>query len=736
MKFLDNIGQAFGSFQRAVTIGRHGDRRPEFLSDMATASRWQGGDMANQDAAQRRAMVNSWAYTAVEMIARDVSGVANLQVVDMSSGEPKQIKNHPLEQVLRRPNPYMSRSYLWQYTALWLQLSGDAYWYMGRSATGELCEIWVIPSNAVTVVPGDKDHFVSYYQYQAGGMIYRIPACDICHFMLPNPFDVYRGLSPLSAALLAIDSDTEMARWNGGFFGTDNVVPSAIINLTPGNDNQRFDSASLMAIKNDLRENYGASKRKTIITSALNVSVNQLGWSQKDMDFLGGRQFTKDEIFSVYGIPGGLMDKSATEANATTAKAIFRDNVIYPLLVLIAEQVTSDIIAPEWGRQYEAQFEDIRIPNRVLELQEVTAAQPYLTINEIRKRYWKLPPLPDGNRTIAELAPQQSLMPADTTEPPAKGINLKSAELDAWRDKSIKSVKQGKSANVPFVSAHIPTQTENIIRDGLDCAQNTTDIKAVFADAKKGLITSWRPWSAWESRLYNMVLQRLTEQANDIRQRVQNSEQATLSDPEYWREWNATTGQDMGAILSDLATSATRRVADSITPAIETNWNLANDNATSWARTHAAELMDNITQNTQSAIQQQLADWTQANEGHEQLVQRIMNITDENGSVFGEVRARRIATTEATNTYATANSNAWAAAGYAPAAYKPAAHVNCRCYLQPYKTSDGQRVMVWYTARDERVCIQPLTTPWGKVDGCRDLHKTIVSEGPLMGKKV
>jgi len=106
------------------------------------------------------------------------------------------------------------------------------------------------------------------------------------------------------------------------------------------------------------------------------------------------------ELFSakaIYGVPGGLLDKNATEANATIADKIFKEKTIWPLLNLLAEQITSQLVIPWYGAQLRASFEDIRPANRELELQEVALAQPYLTIDEIRQRYWKLEPLPDGD---------------------------------------------------------------------------------------------------------------------------------------------------------------------------------------------------------------------------------------------------------------------------------------------------------------------------------------------------
>jgi HK97 family phage portal protein len=401
-----NVGRALGTFERQRETARSPRRRPAFLDATTAEKRWTGGNLL-AEGAQKRALRNSWVYTAVGMIAREVSST-EFQITRQAGYDaaPVQIANHPLEQLLSRPNPWMGRAYLWQYTASWLELSGNAYWV----TTGT--EIWPLPSHAVDVVPGDRDRFVDYYQYTANGQHFNIPAEYVVQFQLPNPWDIFRGLSPLAAALLAADSDNAMAHWNGTFFGKDNVMPSSIINLKSGDPNAPIDLADAQTLKSALRSDYQAARRKTAITTAPGgLDAVLLGWNPRDMDFIQGRQFTKEEIFAVYGVPGGLLDKNATEANATIADRIFKEKTIWPLLCLLAEQLTAQLVIPYYGADLRAGFADIRPANRALELQEVAAASPYLTKDEVRERYWQKPALPDGRGTQTAGTPTGDVPP-------------------------------------------------------------------------------------------------------------------------------------------------------------------------------------------------------------------------------------------------------------------------------------------------------------------------------------
>lgn len=462
-RIANNLGRAVGSF-KAGLAGSVKRARAAFIGAWAESGKWAGGDYSRRGA-QRRAMLNSWVYTAIEMIMREASA-ARFGVVQQTDvdDEPVAIKNHPLEKLLRRPNPWMGRSFLWQYTISWLMLDGNAYWFVALDDYGRPIEIWPLPAQDVEVRPGDSERFIDEYWYTANGTRFEIPTEYIVHFRLPNPFDVFRGLSPLMAAMLAIDSDTAMSRWNGAFFGRDNVMPSAIINLSSGVPGATIDQTDLDSLKSELHSEYTAMARKTAVVSADTMQAVLLGWNAKDMDFFNGRQFTKEEVYAIFGVPAGLLDKNATEANAITADKVFKEKTIWPLLVLIAEQLTVELVGTYYGTDLEAAFDDIRPADRALALQEDTASRDTLTIDERRKRFWQLEPLPDGRgaKTSAESsAPafpplssaSQAIVdqaqPAQISAPETPAVALNGAPVQAAAD----IVKQVAAGTLPRDSA-------------------------------------------------------------------------------------------------------------------------------------------------------------------------------------------------------------------------------------------------------------------------------------------
>jgi HK97 family phage portal protein len=784
---LTRLAASLGSFVGAyrAALKRADDyQRAAFIGAWAEQSAWQGGDFIREESA-RRAMLNAWVYSAVGMIMREVSAakfeVKKFVDVDEDSVD---VPNHPLERLLRRPNPWMGRAFLWQYTTAWLMLDGNAYWFVGAGQEDrtQVHEIWPLPAQHVLPMAGDAQKFVDHYEFYTRGTIYKIPAEYIVHMMLPNPFDPFRGLSPLSAAMLAVDSDIAMARWNGAFFGQDSTMPSAIINLSSGDPNRPINEADAKALKTDLREEYGATKRKTAITTAYKLEVQLLGWNPKDMDFIQGRDFTRKEIFNIYGVPEGLMSENATEANAQTGDRVFKEKTIWPLLGLMAEQLTAELVAPFYGKDYEAGFEDIRPTDRALQLQEYEAAKDVLEIDELRRDYFKKPPREGdkGKKLLNEIettppelgaglddleqqllglpAPTQPstpthdrLLPAPPAEPTepeetVKDVRPYARDLRQWRAAAIRRFKSHAGngrieAMRRWHSDWIPGELQDDIRIGLELATSVDDVYHAFE------VEPWkaspRPWSLFESKLFQVVRAVLSNEAQRISAEMVGRGQDAVTDPATWTAHEARLKNEIGPVVERLAQygveQARRRLLNVAPP--DVNWNLVNERAIDWARQYTFELVKGIADTTRDELQRATSEWIESGKPLSELVEAIARIRlpGEGGKPiepFSPSRARSIAVTEATRVYAHGNAQGFENSGVAAASYLPPAHVGDRCYIQPYKLPDNTWVMVWYTVNDRRVCTQPLSTPWGEMLGCKDLHKRVISDGPYGGLKL
>jgi HK97 family phage portal protein len=797
-RFASSLGEAFGQFRGSYRTASRGYARARLIGSMSQEAQWSGGSWV-REASERRAIQSAWVSTAIGMIAREAAAAAQtFEVVQKIGNKQIGVPNHPLEIVMDSPNPWMGSNFFWQYTMWWLQLDGNAYWFVGTGEEGEerrnVFELWPLPSHRVEPAPNasnDKTSFIKNYFFTSNGIQYTIPAEYIVHFMLPNPFDLYRGMSPLMSAMLAVDSDMAMAQWNGAFFGRNNVMPSAIVNLSTGDPNVAIDPDDKAALEEDLRAEYSAAERRTLVTTAQKVDVNLLGWNPREMDFVEGRKTTKEEIFDVYGVPVGLISENSTQANSDTADRLFKEKTIWPLITLIGEQIGTELLAPFYGRQYRVKFKDIRPTDKAQESQDINNANAYLSIDEMRQKFWQLKPFnqpwskvpaalssnlissastdvidaatytppaqisngqPDNNQPHALPAPTSNTEPtvSDTSVPNApeaqvtvKDLRPYARDMRQWRVKSLNRLKDGRSPQVKFIPAtKIDEDILIQIKHGLAIATTPDEVKAAFN------VEPWkasaRPWSAFEQKLYETLRGALSNEAQRISAALAGGGPAILDSEQLWTEHRERLLRAIQPILTDLSSygahQAQGQLMASHPEAVEISWNLVNERAKQFAQQYAYDLVRGLTETSKAQLQQATSKWIEQGKPLADLVQNIANIslTDEQGQLlhpFNPVRARLIAMTEATRAYAESNNVAFAEAGIPAAMILPAtgSHPACRCYISPYRLPSHEWVIIWYTVRDERVCTAPFTTPWGEKEGCKAMHQLVISGGRYGG---
>ena len=395
MNLLTRLSQPFKANRIAVpaTDSRQLAQMVRAIADHNTPI-WPRLDVYKSQAAEYSR--SSWVYVAVTRIAEAAALVEPL-VQQMIDGQRITLPDHPIERLLRSPNPTMSQFELLEATFGYLELSGNAYWYLASDVAGRPAEIWVLRPDRVRVVP-DRTKYVSSYIYTIDGLDIPLQADEVIHFKRWHPHDDYLGLSALEAATIASQTDQAMASWNFNFFSAEKAVPAGIVTLK-----NMVSDADFERIKREWVESYGGTQRKTaFIRGAGEVAWANLGLSHTESDFINARQLSKAEILQIFGIPGGLYDKDATRANAEAAHDKFYNDTLWPKLIRFTQKLTQRL-APFYGADLIITPTEIR--DNEADMAEITAARSYLTINEVRARYFHLDTVAWGSVPAASELP-------------------------------------------------------------------------------------------------------------------------------------------------------------------------------------------------------------------------------------------------------------------------------------------------------------------------------------------
>ncbi len=457
-----------------------------------------GGDAAQADAYTH----SPWVYLAVSRIA-EAAALVPLHVYRLTGEQRIPVERHPLENLLQHPNPFTSRFELLEQTIGMLELTGNAYWYLAGE-NGTPTQIWPLRPDRMSIVP-DEHNYIRGYLYTVDGVQVPLEAVEVLHFKRWHPLNDYYGLSALQAAQIAVQTDRAMAKWNRNTFGKDNGIPAGLVTL-PAMTND----ADFKRIQDEWRTSYGGTQRKTAFLRAGEVSWQSIATTHTDMDFLAGRTANRDEILNIFGVPVGLVSDNATEANAKVAERTFIERTLYPKLVRLADAITRDLL-PFWEADAVAAFEDIRPTDQQAKLNEIETAYPVLSVNEIRARYYDLPPIGWGEvpaNVRREVAPidnsdtdvgTQPAASAETNDnPPAASAetddtpptDTKAAALDelrAWEKFTLRRL--GRDDTRPFTVRHLPEETAYEVSAGLLAAGDDADaVKSVFRDVR-GMLT-------------------------------------------------------------------------------------------------------------------------------------------------------------------------------------------------------------------------------------------------------
>jgi len=228
---------------------------------------------------ERLALQSSWVYSDIQLIARECAGV-DLGVYSQIGEELEAIEAHPFELLMRRPHRHFSKAFVLQYTVTWLLLRGEAYLWQVGDLAGELAALVPIPANRMRPIP-DREEYISHYAYQPryGGKSVPIPMEQVVFFRFPNPFDYHRGLAPLTAYRMAMETDLEMVQWNADSYEKGSPLRQ-IISLPAELRNEVYEQA-----KADLLRELVEKGKRYVIARAGQLDAKDVGASQKTWSF-------------------------------------------------------------------------------------------------------------------------------------------------------------------------------------------------------------------------------------------------------------------------------------------------------------------------------------------------------------------------------------------------------------------------------------------------------------------
>ena len=304
---------------------------PEWRSGTPIFSNW-----STEHAIREGYTATAALYACTEIISDAAASVPLIVYKHGVEQEWEPYTDHPMQPLLDKPNPFMSREATIKRLTQHLLLGGNAILTKMRFKTGPLkglpAELWPLMPDLVKPVP-DRKKFISGYVWEAYGEKHFIDVDDILHFMQINPADPYWGIGSVQAIALAVDTDRSAQLFQRVGMLNRGVVDGVLGFKMPLSPDQ-YERARDVVDKG-LR---GVENARKILVIGNDANYTKLGLTAEEMDFVESRKFTREEILQGMRVPppmAGVYD-DATLANIETSRKIFWLDRIVPMLTGIA----------------------------------------------------------------------------------------------------------------------------------------------------------------------------------------------------------------------------------------------------------------------------------------------------------------------------------------------------------------------------------------------------------------
>ena len=268
-----------------------------------------------------------------------VRAINNPTVGTGMTGEP--VTSGPWFDVLRKPNPHMTRRQFVEAHGTYLLTSGECGWLLVKG--NRWCKpnevpdrIWPLPRQALDpVLDTATNSVLDHWKVRSGTGYVKVPPEALIHHRYAfDPEEPLRGLGPLGAARAAMSSDMKAERYQEAFL--DNAAEPGGILTTEGvlTKRQRSD------MEDSWKQKHHGDKRGGVAVLEGGLTYTQLGLSQRDMEFLGMRQWNDTQIARVFGVPKFFLMEGTDISYASTRQ---NKRALWELAVMPIIDATEDV---------------------------------------------------------------------------------------------------------------------------------------------------------------------------------------------------------------------------------------------------------------------------------------------------------------------------------------------------------------------------------------------------------
>lgn len=292
---------------------------------------------------------NIVAFRCIEMVSSAVASIPWRLSKKNSNGKAEILTNHPLLDLLARPNPHQDRSEFLKELIGFYLIAGNTFVEAVAPKNRPPVELWIKRPDRMKVVPGKKG--ISAYEWENGGQKVRWPVdqltgnSQIRHIRTFNPLNDWYGMSPVEAAAYNIDQHNETDVWNMGLL-KNSAAPSGAIET-----DMAVGAEELKRLRGEWnKRNSGGENAGSVVFLTNGLKWKGLSFSPRDMLLIQSKSFSARFICLAFGVPPFLigLPEGATFTNFGEARLALWDETIIPLAKHVLQEF-SNWLLPHFG---------------------------------------------------------------------------------------------------------------------------------------------------------------------------------------------------------------------------------------------------------------------------------------------------------------------------------------------------------------------------------------------------
>lgn len=347
---------------------------------------WDSVDIPNHPTSLRRSDTDFLKYNQLTLyvnraIDKRAEKVGEIDFV-LTKGEDT-IEQHPLLDLLARPNPIHTGRQFWRLYQKYKDITGNAYIYVHkgeRELFGDRnVELYLLRSDMVQPIIQGSD-YVGFKYSKGNGEYITFSPDEIIYSFNPDPFDPMKGESLLRSGIRNMDTVNQLSDYHSSVLRNGGRVDGVL------SFKSDLTATQMSELQEQYKEKYAEAKKagRPLILGG-DARYESLSLKPEELSFLESKKMTLDDICLMTGVPRAILSLASDEtySNADAAYAIFLRETIKPLLTDLTSILDWRFIPDDLELEYiDPTPEDI---DRKIKAVKAASEVHAVTINEKRE---------------------------------------------------------------------------------------------------------------------------------------------------------------------------------------------------------------------------------------------------------------------------------------------------------------------------------------------------------------